>query len=553
MRAIWIAVMSAALAACAASPTAEQSPADVEEGKAKSATDLEEVRLWYERAAKAGDPSAVDRERRVREVIPSAKIIDDAVRTLEEQGGPYSYQRVNSRMFTVKRGDETIVDIRVMQSGTRLSYERRTTGREWSTFSDGTVEKPEEASGEIAERIEGIVRRVEVGPVFEAAMEAIGPRHSGMGWSDHDTYITLYEDEDDAPPHTFVLQREGERILLTEEGREGTTTFPMKEDPKELGQRIAGQILERASGIPSPDEWKRPGLSDGERHLRLLAEKLDTPKKLERFLRSFWQYTYDSASRRHPREKGTKEHHGEYWQLAQETLQRIEESKMLGDCDDLAFLAQEILQRQGKSAHVIGVPAHAICMWADFTPSGAVRVHMIDTGYTVKTVERKRLRDAIGDQLQQFVSSTWIDSAADQLTPAVYASKGEAMSSLENSAGKARSSFQEGRIDVLTIPKQGERRQETSSLDIFLPLEKQGRGYLTNLAAYLKNGGKLDGAVRSTVRLLQASLQRMLTEPHHSDITREGLLRRMNHELRDTGYHLVLDTKQQLTLRKGTG
>jgi peptidoglycan-associated lipoprotein len=37
MRALWIAVVSATLAACSAAPTSEQSPADVEDAKAKAA------------------------------------------------------------------------------------------------------------------------------------------------------------------------------------------------------------------------------------------------------------------------------------------------------------------------------------------------------------------------------------------------------------------------------------------------------------------------------------------------------------------------------------
>ena len=41
MRALWIALISATLAACSAAPTAEQSPADVEEGKGKSTAGAE--------------------------------------------------------------------------------------------------------------------------------------------------------------------------------------------------------------------------------------------------------------------------------------------------------------------------------------------------------------------------------------------------------------------------------------------------------------------------------------------------------------------------------
>ena len=36
-----------------------------------------------------------------------------------------------------------------------------------------------------------------------------------------------------------------------------------------------------------------------------------------------------------------------------------------GDCDDLSELYQEIAARQGRMAHMIGLPAHAALAWSE--------------------------------------------------------------------------------------------------------------------------------------------------------------------------------------------
>ena len=88
-------------------------------------------------------------------------------------------------------------------------------------------------------------------------------------------------------------------------------------------------------------------------YLDLLADKLDTYEKLHLFFKLYMCYRDDSLQER------------EHWQLAAQTIQRVEGGKMIGDCDDFAFLAREILNRQNpsKNAEVLIIPSHAVCVW----------------------------------------------------------------------------------------------------------------------------------------------------------------------------------------------
>lgn len=89
-----------------------------------------------------------------------------------------------------------------------------------------------------------------------------------------------------------------------------------------------------------------------ERRPDLLARSLDTPEKLGRYLQDNIRYV---------REPNGKDH----WQTAQETLRRGS-----GDCEDFAFLAQAILTLQGKTAHVVPPPGHAVCIAVERRPDG---------------------------------------------------------------------------------------------------------------------------------------------------------------------------------------
>ena len=107
-----------------------------------------------------------------------------------------------------------------------------------------------------------------------------------------------------------------------------------------------------------------------EQYLDYLADNLDTPQKLHLFFELFMRYVYDNP------DKAGEEHYtpylkgSEYWQTPKETISRIKEGKMLGDCDDYAVLAKEILRRQDKTSYILSIPDHAICVWFEKNTHG---------------------------------------------------------------------------------------------------------------------------------------------------------------------------------------
>ncbi|MBI1934429.1 hypothetical protein HYS30_02055 [Candidatus Peregrinibacteria bacterium] len=122
-------------------------------------------------------------------------------------------------------------------------------------------------------------------------------------------------------------------------------------------------------GLYQDEKVKNPTLTTGQ-YLDMLARKLDTEEKIAVFFEQFLWYAYDN---------------GDYWQTAEETVLRIEENSqsgaryMRGDCDDYAFLARDILRRQGKNAHVVLIPQHAICVWIERDAEGKFHAKSQDT------------------------------------------------------------------------------------------------------------------------------------------------------------------------------
>lgn len=102
--------------------------------------------------------------------------------------------------------------------------------------------------------------------------------------------------------------------------------------------RIPGTFLDEQKGDPAFTE---------EDYLNLLARTLTTPEKLHAYVKTRLQYVQEERGQDH-------------WQSPEETVR-----KGGGDCEDFAFLGQEILRRQGKIAHVISPPGHAVCVWME--------------------------------------------------------------------------------------------------------------------------------------------------------------------------------------------
>lgn len=122
-------------------------------------------------------------------------------------------------------------------------------------------------------------------------------------------------------------------------------------------------------GLYDDEKATNPALTPSQ-YLDMLAKKLDTEEKIAVFFEQFLWYAYDD---------------GDYWQTAEETVRRTEENGqsgaryMRGDCDDYAFLARAILRRQGKNAHVLGIPSHAICVWVETDAEGEYHARSLGT------------------------------------------------------------------------------------------------------------------------------------------------------------------------------
>jgi hypothetical protein len=97
-------------------------------------------------------------------------------------------------------------------------------------------------------------------------------------------------------------------------------------------------------------------------YIEKLAAQLKTMEDLMLFIDYFTQYTHDSSDPYDPKKKGTCLDHGDYFQFAEETVQRTEGDKMLGDCDDIAILAKTILALQGKNSFLLELPGHLTCI-----------------------------------------------------------------------------------------------------------------------------------------------------------------------------------------------
>ena len=129
-----------------------------------------------------------------------------------------------------------------------------------------------------------------------------------------------------------------------------------------------------------PPEGKRE--EEANEYLDYLAKELDSPRKLGEFLAVYMSYRLDSPiPDKAPHMVGTPERKGEHWQRPQETIWRMVDGEMLGDCDDYAFLAREIVTRWEKpvNAHVVDIGTHALCMWVRQSSNGRWHAYTLGT------------------------------------------------------------------------------------------------------------------------------------------------------------------------------
>ncbi|MBM4335751.1 MAG: hypothetical protein FJ108_07555 [Deltaproteobacteria bacterium] len=154
---------------------------------------------------------------------------------------------------------------------------------------------------------------------------------------------------DALPPHIVVTAPNSDVLaLVTAHGRL---------DPVQGAGEAAAEIWYRRAAAALPDAA----------HLDLIGQYLLV-------------YTFDSPDPRIPLLIGTRTVSGDVHQTALQTLSAQAGGMLRGDCDDLSELYQEIAARQGRVAHMIGLPAHAALAWAERENDGVWLTYVLQTG-----------------------------------------------------------------------------------------------------------------------------------------------------------------------------
>ena len=113
------------------------------------------------------------------------------------------------------------------------------------------------------------------------------------------------------------------------------------------GKRLGNYLCEKGKNAKlTTDEY----LTQLANVLRPAAGDKNPYEPMAVFFMYFMKYMEDGAN-------------GDHWQQAAETLTRIVNGRMLGDCEDYSLLAQAILAKWNIPAHIVTVPKHATCMW----------------------------------------------------------------------------------------------------------------------------------------------------------------------------------------------
>ena len=136
--------------------------------------------------------------------------------------------------------------------------------------------------------------------------------------------------------------------------------------------------LATAFGVVHPAKGGAP--ADVERFIAEAVRALPDAAHLDLVGEYLLEYAFDSPDPRDPTLLGTRTVSGDIHQTASETLATTAGGMMRGDCDDLSELDQEIAQRQGRNAQMIGLPAHAALVWADQKPDRTWLTYLLQTG-----------------------------------------------------------------------------------------------------------------------------------------------------------------------------
>jgi tetratricopeptide (TPR) repeat protein len=141
-----------------------------------------------------------------------------------------------------------------------------------------------------------------------------------------------------------------------------------------------GDVLALLTAFGRLDPARGGGETDAESFYRAAAGALPDAAHLDLIGQYLLVYTYDSPDPRRPLLLGTSTVSGDLHQTASQTLDAQAGGMLRGDCDDLSELYQEIAERQGRVAHMIGLPAHAALAWSQQGEDQSWLTYVLQTG-----------------------------------------------------------------------------------------------------------------------------------------------------------------------------
>jgi hypothetical protein len=168
-----------------------------------------------------------------------------------------------------------------------------------------------------------------------------------------------------------------------------------------------GDVLALATPHGTVRPPRDTSTTEGERFLAEAARALPDAAYLDLIGQYILRYVYDSPDARRPTLIGNKRDKGDIHQTALQTLANTAGGMFRGDCDDLAELYETIAERQGRTAHVIGVPGHAACAWTE-KRAEAWHVFVLQTGPALEFADAQ-LGQALGKAYKHFDDSDTFD------------------------------------------------------------------------------------------------------------------------------------------------
>lgn len=204
------------------------------------------------------------------------------------------------------------------------------------------------------------------------------------------TQAILYHDESElarwSPETGLVVDDKRWRAVVRAKGRDLDGDVVADYLPPHLViASPVGDIL--AIAVPSgllipPRDGTR---AEGERFIADAARLLPDAAHLDLITQYLFKYVYDSPDPGTPGLMGSERLKGEIHQTAWQTLASAAGGVCRGDCDDLSELFEHIVDRQGKTSHVISLPQHAALAWAE-QRGDRWHTYVMQTGPTLEFV-----------------------------------------------------------------------------------------------------------------------------------------------------------------------